>query len=356
MNIIGLNSNFQIVKYLKVISLQWNRKYYQCGDFTLYMSPEEWSDEIKYISRNNREEIGIVQKVLYQKKTDGDFLTIYGFFLEHLLEQKVVYPDYFSFWAKNIVTICQELVTTYKDNDLIILDSSQSSMGENISKQETDGGMLGTTLYNTLKPQELSNKLRWNGTNYIYTIWQGLDRTQSQSVNNPVILSTGFKNIKNINHSTDESNYRNYAYVEGMYRLFGEGYDYTQEYTELREIDQREPGEEKRSIYVNSGIVLDNPAMGGIIFLRESLDQVGKETLSKYPKITNLEFDIDTTRLKYLTDFDLGDKCDIILEEKGLSYESRIIEIYEVYQNNTEEISLVMGDKIPTQYEKARLK
>jgi hypothetical protein len=76
-----------------------------------------------------------------------------------------------------------------------------------------------------------------------------------------------------------------------------------------------------------------------------------------YVNIENIEFDaVASGSFEYLRDYDLGDKCDIILNDLQRSYEARIIEVLETWSKNVHRVTLVFGDKIPTLYEKARLR
>lgn len=76
-----------------------------------------------------------------------------------------------------------------------------------------------------------------------------------------------------------------------------------------------------------------------------------------YVSINNVEFDVAANAgAKYLEDYDLGDKCDIIIDAILASYQARIIEVLETWNQGVHKVTLVFGDKIPTQYEKARLR
>lgn len=55
-----------------------------------------------------------------------------------------------------------------------------------------------------------------------------------------------------------------------------------------------------------------------------------------------------------MKDFDIGTKCDIIIENVGLSIEARIIAIYEAFQNGKHTIEIEVGDKVPTSLDKVR--
>lgn len=73
-----------------------------------------------------------------------------------------------------------------------------------------------------------------------------------------------------------------------------------------------------------------------------------------YCVVTNIDagtFDSN----KYLEDYDLGDKVDIIISKIGMSETARIIEINEVYESGNADIMLTMGDQVVSIGKKARL-
>ena len=90
---------------------------------------------------------------------------------------------------------------------------------------------------------------------------------------------------------------------------------------------------------------------------RESLIERAREKASEYVHIHNVEFDADANAgAVYLQDYDLGDKCDIIIDDVHRSYEASIVESLETWSKGVHQVTLTFGDKIPTIYEKARLR
>ena len=75
----------------------------------------------------------------------------------------------------------------------------------------------------------------------------------------------------------------------------------------------------------------------------------------QYANITNFEVEVNPSFYEYGVDYDLGDICDVVINDLTISYKCCIIEIYEVYKAGEQNISLVLGDKIPTNLAKARL-
>lgn len=70
-------------------SLQWSRKYYEPGQFSMSVPSNIFDPEWRYIYTADRPETGIVNKVEYDDSSltpDGiDTVTVSGFFLEHVL-------------------------------------------------------------------------------------------------------------------------------------------------------------------------------------------------------------------------------------------------------------------------------
>ena len=84
------------------------------------------------------------------------------------------------------------------------------------------------------------------------------------------------------------------------------------------------------------------------------LAQAGYEALMNYKDITNVKFDTIDRGLTYRVDYDLGDKCDIVLDSIAEAYTVRITEVAEVFKEGQHNITLQFGDKVPTVYTKAR--
>lgn len=72
-------------------SLQWNRKYYECGDFLMTVPASIYDPAWRYIETDERPETGIIQKVQYTDDPtygNDDTVTISGFFLESIMNRR----------------------------------------------------------------------------------------------------------------------------------------------------------------------------------------------------------------------------------------------------------------------------
>lgn len=345
MELLMLDKNFIPTgkTHLTYTDLAWHRKYYETGQFSVQIPASEYSADAAYIYTKDRPELGIIQCVQY---TDSDYMIILsGFFYEKKLADKIIHPVFNGYG--NRPTLARQMVSTYKADIPKLTLGVFTDEGEKVEKQET-GGTLEETIQTMLQADEKAYRCRYdylNDTVY-FDIWKGKDRTQSQTENNFVTFSKGFRNIENISAKNDCSNYRNYAIIAGS----GEGD------TRINTVADISDGTYQRQLFVDCRNEKYDPDKQTLSEYKAALYQKGIEKLQKYKHIRNVEFDVAADGgFKYLIDYDLGDKCDIIIEEIQKSYESRIIEIYETWRGGLHSVTLTFGDKIPTLYERAKV-
>ena len=337
MEIMGLDSLFRPVRALRCINIQWNRKYYEAGDYALQLRASDWDTGIRYIYTVERPETGMVQKVETEHNVKGDFVNVSGFFLEGMLGWAVVYPAYT--WNANLPEMCRDMVSKYlQPNVAGILIPAIDPIGSTTTVSFENGERLDEATYAALKAQEIGQRIRYDYASgqLLYAPWQGKDRTQRQSANPYAVFSQDFGTVDTLTLTQDESAYRNYAVA--LYD--GGSFD----------IDLRTGSEPKRILYVDTGMALEE-GQNGADFLA-AVDTEARKQLAEYPRIVNIDATVLQSNCKYLTDYDLGDKCDVRDDRLALAFETRITEINEVWKNNEHTVSVQFGDQIPTAYRK----
>lgn len=346
MEIMALNKDFEPVGQTKIkhFDLAWDRRYYEPGTFSVQIMAHDYLPDMSYIYTSERPELGMVQSVEYSD--DGEMVVLSGFFYEKKLADKIVFPVYNGTGTPEAIS--REMVSAYKADIPRLALGNTPGTGEVIIKQET-GGNLDEVISALLMTEEKAYRCRYDYINDIVylDIYQGVDRTQSQSVNNFVTFSKGFRNIKNIKSKDDCSNFKNYALVAGS----------GQNDERIYQIVDLSDGGYQQQIFVDAISEKYNPDDQTLEEYKSSLYQEGVERLQEYVDIHNVEFDaLADSGFKYLQDYDLGDKCDIVIDKIQKSYEARIIEVYEVWNKGKHEVTLTFGDKIPTKYERARVR
>lgn len=417
-------------------SLIWKRRYYECGEFSIDLPPNVYSDEWKYIYTADRPETGIIQKVVFTDAkssiTKKDTVTVSGFFLESLLNRKtfLVEDSERTEWNK---TPLSDLSTPH-DNVAWCAKWVEIMMAEYMTVQpltitgqqkvlEPSMKRLGDFVYSELQTVGASFRVFYDFESDTMTceFWRGLDRTQSQNVNPFAVFSDTWGTMADYKALTDDSNYRNKCYVLYEYDVpsrwqsngapyYERLYDWEQvtvekdvynpEGTEvIGTVEVQEmvqtlvgynvPYRTMRGYQVfriNDGLpdmetVLDKrndtPSFDeewthGEIRLTEELKapaglkakydalpntfgDEGKAFINEnYPVVTNL----DTGTLSqddYLTDWDIGDRVDVIVDSLGIEHEARIIGVDESYAAGDAKIRPTIGDEIKSATQRARL-
>lgn len=332
----GLNASFQTVKALRCVNIQWNRRYYEAGDFAIQLCAADWDTSIAYVYTGDRPETGMVEKVETEHNVKGDFVHVSGFFLEGMLNWEATFPKYKS--TGNVSAACKALVTTYMASHGVTVPA-QANIGTSATF-ESEGEQLGDATYAALKAKELSQRIRYDrdANSLKYEVWQGLNRTQSQSVNPYAVFSQNFGTVDALTLTQDVSAYRNYAI--GVY----DGGHIT--------VDLRAAGEHRRVLYVDTGMSKDEEQTQADFL--DAVETEVRKQLAEFPAIVNVEASVLQSNSVYLVDYNLGDKCDAQDDHLQLAFETRIIEVNEVWKAGKHEVSLQFGDKIPTIYRRGR--
>lgn len=328
---------------LRYFDLVWDRKYYESGKFSVQIKASDYSPDMKYIYTNNRPELGMVQCVEYSD--DGHMITMSGYFYEKKLADKIIYPTLSRYGTR--ASYVATAVSTYKDDIPRLIVSEYEDSGDSVQKQET-GATLEETAYSVLKVEEKAYRCRYDLENdvILFEIYKGKDRTQDQIENNFVTFSKGFRNLKNVSAKDDSSNYKNYFVIGGS----GEGLE------RIYVIVDLSGGGYQQQLFLDCSYEVYDAGNQTLDEYKDILYQIGLEKAQSYVDIHNVEFDATTNSgSQYLTDYDLGDKCDIIIDELQKAYQARIIEITEIWNSGKHTVTLTFGDKIPTLYEKVRM-
>lgn len=337
MNIYALDSNFQLVATgIPYLNLQWNRKYYEPGDFQLQISKSLYDPTWAYLGTNDRPELGMIQKMSLGSDGD-DFVLLSGFFCEKMLDDKTCYPRYVGDAAKT-ETAVRNIFAKYKDDLPIVLASANSTLLGDRTQSDFSDDQLGEKLYSILQSRELSLKVEYDyiANKLLLGVWSGIDRTQAQETNSFYTFSTEFGNISSKEVDIDESDFKNYGIVP---------------------CNANDDNVEQNTYYVdlsNGGYkyetVIDmrsaKPEEGqSMADFKASVEQEALEKLLSYQIVEDVNIKAVSDD-GYITDYDLGDKVDVVLADIGISLETRIIEVNEVFKaEGGHTITVGLGNK-----------
>lgn len=325
----GLDKDFNIVGHLAPYNVQWNRKYYETGDFEIYIDIGQYSSEIKYIYSTDDKELGIVEIPHYSVTSETKQMLLKGSFFEKILADDCIYPTFTS--SGKVVDVVKKMLDSYCSWKMEY--RYDESITDKVDFQET-GANLDDKLYELLYPLELSFKIEYDyvSNTFAFVLYKGKDLTQNNTDgNNFVTFSTAFGNIEEPDVMIDSSNYKNYAIV------CGEGQSEERIYVEYDARTNKNERVKKLFVDARSERMSDDSTIDEY---KAILIQKGIEKLADYQIEENINFTLDTTSYEYKVDFDLGDKVDVVVEDIGLTMTARIRNIFEVIKQGYRTLEL----------------
>ena len=340
-NIIGEVDNFY--------SLIWHRKYFDTGAFELVCAPNDALLETAYLYRADAKETGRVERVQYEQTDTGALMfTVSGRFLESYLSDRIIYPTYTTYSAKQTGAVIADLIRLNliapSDNARKLANSKMGTVEAtpNIEALQISYDNLSEYIYELCLQNGCSVRavFDFDTNEIVFEVWNGKDRTQDQELNNPAVFANEFDNINTLNYTDDITDYRNYAYIAGE----DGGTNRV-----IKTINNVLNGEERRELFVDARDLQSEDEDGNPISstaYTNMLLQRGREKIAEWLRLQTVDCDISVHNksLIYKEDYDLGDICTVKYEAAGIIAEKRITEIIETWEENALNISAVFGE------------
>ncbi len=343
MELLLLDKDFQICGLIDDFSsLVWNRKYYECGNFNLQIGIKYWKQfrNAVYVYSKEFQETGILETLSYKTTTQGIDIQRSGGFLESILADRVIdkTQNFINMLTEDIIrSLVNNFVINAEDRKInSIVLGQRKGIGKKHTMQITGDNLL-EKIYKLCKEDELSIRLKYDFDNnqMIFEVWQGLDRRDTQDKNTWAIFSRSFENIIEDEYSTDETKYRNFAYVAG---------EDTGGNRVIVEVNRIKQGEERKELYVDARDLQKDENTTDAEY-KEMLKERGIEKLNECNKVEMADFNIEhLANLKYKNDFNLGDKVVYKNDDLGFNVENRIIGISEAYENGNMTLNINFGE------------
>lgn len=352
-DLLVMDKDFQIIQLLNYTNLQWSRKYYESGTFSVEIPANLYSTEFKYLYTKDRPEMGLIEQVNYYTKNGYQSVSISGYFLENKLNRRVVYQKTASTNITNAPSwvlqsgkaedVATAFFDAFKDvaftkdsttyNMSLGIETGASQARGHDSEHTRGNEDLGNKVYTILKPSKMSYRINYDFNTSIMTFncWSGVDRSSdNEEGNNPVVFSTKYGNITEANLLIDSTAYKNAYFVtaeqsdDAIWVYAGSELATDDDDAKFIQVDSTQSKDDfsSDSDYINA------------------MYTEGHEELLNNTKTIDLDFDTIQGSYEYMTDFDLGDICSIEIPELGLSLDAVLSAIYEVVNNGVWTISL----------------
>ena len=335
-------------------SLRWVRRYSKCGEFELHCSLT--SETLQLLQKGNVVwkkddlEAGYIEyRNLSQDSEGKEALVVKGKFLTGYLGRRIIWG------TENLNTTAELAIRTLINNhainpinadrkiDLLTLGEIKNYT-QSISMQVSYKNLL-EEIENIANASELGIRtlLDMQNKQMIFDIYEGIDRTAGQSINAPAIFSKEFENVLEQEYIDSLNNYKNIALVagegEGSERKFitvggGTGLDRYELFVDARDLQQEDmTNEEYEAVLQNRG----------------------QSKLAEMREIQTFESKINiNSNLTYKEDFDLGDVVTCTSKKWGITIDTRITEVEEIYEESGFSVNITFGNNIPTLIDKIK--
>lgn len=290
--------------------------------------------------------VGVIRhKEIKTEENGAEILIVKGDELGSILKQRITIPP--DGQAQDVIEADAETVIKHyvqrncldipgmAFDDLII--APNQNRGENI-KWQSRYKNLGEEL-------ELISglsKLGWHiyldlhSKKWIFDIYGGRNFSASQHINPPVIFSPEFDNVKSQEYIDSLTGFGNYAIVAGQ----GEGVS-----REIIMVGSDTTGLDRHVIFVDARDVESS----------SDLSSRGEAKLAEHQRLTSFQSEVLATGpFQYRKDWDVGDVVTVQNKDWGVTMDSRITEVTEIYEAGGLKLNVVFGNSLPTLTEKLK--
>ena len=280
------------------------------------------------------------------QKQDGkqaEIIIIRAVHLVNIFNQRITVPpsgqSHQSFTNTEVETIIKGYidsnvvnpVNSNRDIPIYSIDTDQQR-GPQIDDQTRFKNLLNETL-RLVEAYELGQQiiLDFNTNKAVYDIFEGIDHSFDQFVNEPVVFSPAFGNVERQEVIINKINFKNTAYTGGQ----GTGAARTVEIVNdtNTSLDRLEMFVDARDINTST-----------------ELQDRGFQKLQEFPPIETFNGQIlNTSNTQYEVDWNLGDIVTLEDIELNIRVNKRIIEIQEIYEaGNPQKLQVAFGKPIDT--------
>lgn len=393
----GINSKGVQLGNVDFIETEWDRKWSATGEFMMYLPLAEYMRlvelDIKYLENVGRPEIGIVQKIEYEKKNSGAYVTVSGYFIENFLDfcayrrttvisastSANVKSGISSYLSKASAGVTVDS-KTYKPISSLDIDP-ESVFPSKVDVSIDNGTQAGEGLYQALSGTGYSMRASvksypQSGSDAVDVSVRFIKGENRITGDDAVYFGKAYNNVSNVSYALDESAER--CLYEIIQEVDTEYYSsFSSSYFPIK-FSETVDGE--THYYIGCTYVYDGnkPSGLGDVYPKKVLEtSISSEeadltitTTANQSKIANLmkkkaqldmldnykvetiSVDVMQEKYYYLTDYDIGDVCIVQIDDIGQQYTARIEEIQETHKSNRVDVKLVLGTPTKQKYRK----
>ena len=334
MDIYVYNSNLERIGLIDVYqSLIWTKRYYQLGDFELYIHASTGLFEIlqkdNILVREDDDSLMVIEHIEITTDVEtGNYIIVSGRSIESYLSRRIVrYQINIDNTVENAIRqLIDENAINTKDNYRVIPNltlGTAQGFADTLKMQITYDNLCDCVI-SLCQSYRYGFKIVLENNKLVFNLYQGVDHSYSQNTNPYVTFSPEFDNLINSHYVTNKQEYKNYAYVFGE----GEGSKRSIRAVSLK-AGHTPSGLDLHELYVDAKDLTTNDGEIGTREYGELLYTRGIEKLNESKETIAFEGEVNSNlSYQYKKDYNLGDIVQIT-NEYGITTKARITEIIE---------------------------
>lgn len=322
-------------------SLQWHRKYYECGTFELHCPVT--AENLRLLQPgniitkgDNKQEAAVIRgDQAEEESTLVNEITRNGFFLPVYLGDRLTGPQ-FNF--NGTVEAAMHYMIGRMEQIPLLQIGAMTGDTTKVQFQATYKNVL-EYFTKLAKFAEIGFRIvpDFKKKTMTFETYKGVDRTQAQGENPRVIFSESYDNLNQAKHNYSDATYKTKVIVggagDGLARIFvtvggGSGFDLREVFLDAKDINKE--------------------ALTDAEYL-EALKTRGQEFLNENKIFENFEAEAKAdVNFTYGKDYDLGDVVTVKKKKWNTAQNLRITELCEVYEYGGMYVVPTFGDALPT--------
>lgn len=337
MNIYVMDSSLKRIGVIDAYrSIIWTQRYYEAGDFELFLDATQDAIDLcqkgRLLYREGDYEDGVFKSVMIimyvQLNTsldDGNTLLIRGPDIKSIVGRRIIWNQtILSGTLENNIrsvlnaNIINPSITARKINNFVLGDQMG---GTSTVQVQATGDNIDTWITEQIKPFEVGYDVQISNGNFVFTLYKGADRSYDQSANPYVIFSPDYENLLASDYAESDVDTKNFALIAGE----GEG--------SARKVttagDSTMTGIDRMEIYVDArdlSTTTDSGTLSDAEYMAQ-LKSRGLEKLVEFAPVKVFEGEVEAeTNFIFGVDYFLGDKVQVV-NEYGIGSSVRIVEI-----------------------------
>lgn len=313
-------------------SVIWNNRYYEPGEFEIYMQATQEAVESFKLGRmiiraENEENAMIIESIQIQTNfEEGDYITIKGRCLKSILYRRIIWDqtNLNGNLERCIDRLLQDNVINPTDNNRIIEgfeNANEYITGIKVNCQYT-GDNLGETIEAMCKSYNLGWDILLNleEKKMHFLLYNGTDRSYKQETEPWVIFSDDYENVVTTDYLVDKSTFLN------VVKVAGEGEGIERKYKAVGEptatgLSRFEGYVDARDLSTNDGEIASEE-------YDTQLEERGQQNLAENTLQQEFAGEVTDFTNVYGTDYNLGDIVEV-QNKYGIEVTARITEVIE---------------------------